>query len=120
MLGPVRFTHIEMCTRKVCQTFLRKEEIEGCISTLASLDDILATLRSELAAAQADPASASGVSDSTGTNASSSKSKTDYAALRGSLDVNKAKRLVTARENSIKSVKVSLRKAQEKSSTNIG
>ena len=49
MLGPVRFTHIQDCAREVCQVFRVEDEMEDCISTLKSLDDILADLREELA-----------------------------------------------------------------------
>lgn len=110
MLGPARFTHIETCTRQVCQTFLRKEEVEESISTLGSLDDILATLRSELAEAQAGTQS----DNLAPPKAVPTRPKVDYNALRKNLDVTKAKRLITARENSIKSVKMSLKKIQEK------
>lgn len=101
MLGPVRFTHIEDCTREVCQAFRTKDELEDCIATLGTLDDMLALLRSELA-------ELNGTKQNTNSEA---KKKQDYKAL---LDLSKAKRLVTARENSIKSVQASLLKAKEK------
>src|SRR5271154_5308489 len=47
LLGPARFTHIETCAREVCRDFKRKVEVEEHISTLRSLDDILADLRAE-------------------------------------------------------------------------
>ena len=49
LLGPVRFTHIENCTREVCQKFKAVEEVRECIDTLRSLDAQLADLRAQLA-----------------------------------------------------------------------
>lgn len=49
LLGPVRFTHIEDCTREVCRKFKVTEEVRECIETLHSLDRELSELRSELA-----------------------------------------------------------------------
>ena len=105
MLGPVRFEHVETCAREVCRTFRLKDDMATCIATLTSLDDILASLRSELSAL---------TPSDEGTPDPSKKPAPSYAALEQSLDVTKAKRLITARENSIKSVKLALAKAQAK------
>ena len=82
-----------------------------CVATLTSLDDILASLRGELPSVSASQSSEAASSQS----APAKKSKTNpYAALEESLDIAKAKRLIAARENSIKSVKQALKKAREK------
>ncbi|CCM03926.1 uncharacterized protein FIBRA_06078 [Fibroporia radiculosa] len=108
MLGPVRFTHFETCAREVCRTFRLKDDITAALSTLTSLDDILASLRADLAALD-DSSNAIG-----GIGQSQPKKSQDYTALEESLDVAKARRLIKARENAIKSVKAALRKGQEK------
>lgn len=115
MLGPVRFTHIETCTREVCRAFLLQEEVQTCISTLRSLDDILASLRSELAehtpkASSSEP----GVNAASEASPAASRKPPDYAGLQTSLDLAKVKRLVTARENAIKSVKTLLQRAKDR------
>ena len=125
MLGPVRFSHFETCAREVCRTFRLKDDIESDIATLTSLDDILASLREELAQtlvvrtssldpnddASLDAAAAAGGG---GASRASPKKTPNYKDLRDSLDVNKAKRLITARENSIKSVKSALKREKDK------
>ena len=55
MLGPVRFDHIETCAREVCHTFRLKDDMATSIATLTSLDDILASLRAELASLTGKP-----------------------------------------------------------------
>ncbi|KAF8070751.1 ribosomal protein S5 domain 2-type protein [Lyophyllum atratum] len=100
MLGPARFSHIETCTTEVCQQFRRAEELRECVSTLKILDAVLAGLRAEYSGT-------SGTDQST-TAGSSSVSK-DYSTI----DVEKGKRLVKARENAIKSVKSLLAKRLE-------
>ena len=111
MLGPVRFEHVETCAREVCRTFRLKDDMATCVATLTSLDDILASLRAELASLSASQSSGPASSQS----ALVKTSKTSpYAALEESLDIAKAKRLIAARENSIKSVKQALKKAREK------
>ncbi|KAI0717470.1 ribosomal protein S5 domain 2-type protein, partial [Fomitopsis betulina] len=106
MLGPVRFAHFETCTREVCRTFQLKDEMSDLIATLTSLDDILMSLRADLARLMADPSK----TDSAPAKASVTRKPTDYEALKESLDISKVKRLVNARENAIKSVKTSLKK----------
>lgn len=123
MLGPVRFSHFETCAREVCRTFRLKDDMESYVATLTSLDDILASLRAELAEllAKKEPpesSSADGAPDSTpsqsptttSTVAGTSRKAPNYKELQTSLDVNKAKRLITARESSIKSVKNALKR----------
>lgn len=107
MLGPVRFNHIEQCTREACRAFTLKDELEDHIATLRSLDDILTTLRAELAATQqtSEPASDE--------RAKPAPKKPDYKALLEASDVEKLKRLVFAREKAIKSVKLSLQKERD-------
>lgn len=103
-LGPARFAHIETCAQEVCQTFVQKEQLEESVALLKSLDDILIDLRREL-------------SDLTGSTTSSQsqasgKKAVDYQA-KDDFDLAKARRLVIARENSIKAVKVALTKKRE-------
>lgn len=149
LLGPVRFDHIDICAREVCRTFRTKEEIEDHITTLASLDDILGTLRAELEELKqgtkdkSDAASCSvdavpehrhedtrgkdkhPLGDSPTSSQTTAPSSTpgssrapNYTSLRQSQDLPKLKRLITARENSIRSVKAALKKLQQQHSTN--
>ncbi|KAG7449665.1 ribosomal protein S5 domain 2-like protein [Guyanagaster necrorhizus] len=90
LLGPVRFAHIETCAVEACRAFKQKEELDECVSTLSSLDDTLAQLRSEL--------------DSHSPGAAASKVKAPVYPVWTMSDLAKAKRLVKARENAIKSV----------------
>ncbi|KAI0302358.1 hypothetical protein B0F90DRAFT_1836906 [Multifurca ochricompacta] len=101
MLGPVRFTHIQDCAREVCQVFRVEDEMQDCISTLKSLDDILADLRDELAKIKV-ASSHSNQEYNSGTKLRPTK---DYSALKNSLDVVKARRQISAREKSIENVK---------------
>lgn len=111
MLGPARFSHIETCAEEVCKKFKQSEELQDCITTLQTLDDLLAENRQQLAALTAD-SSANGKAPSSTGNVSGTPSvarepkKMDYT----NLDVVKAKRLIQARENSIKSVKAAIAK----------
>lgn len=101
LLGPARFTHIETCTAEVCGTFKREEELEDAISTLARLDDLLETLREELAELTAsDPPD---------------MKKIDYSGWTTG-DLAKARRVITAREKSITSVKGLIDKHREQRS----
>ena len=106
MLGPARFAHIETCAREVCHAFKIKDEIEDCVVTLTSLDDILVSLRAELAELRGETA----VSDKP---VVPTKKKQDYKDLVDGQDIARAKRLVTARENAIKSVKSSIAKEKQ-------
>ncbi|KAI0251132.1 hypothetical protein BJV78DRAFT_1126719, partial [Lactifluus subvellereus] len=111
MLGPVRFTHIQDCAREVCQVFRVEDEIQDCISTLKSLDDILADLRHELARikeAKSHPNPGSG-------SEARPRPTKDYSTLQKSLDVIKARRQISAREKSIESVKKLISEQREKS-----
>lgn len=115
----------------MCRAFAVKDEVDDCIATLTALDETLARLRSKLEslrAAQASsslsetpqetvppflapsdrPVSAASALDVAGSEPLAKKRKLEpaqgYADLRRSTDVKKAKRLITARENSIKAV----------------
>ena len=100
LLGPARFTHIETCASEVCREFKRSEELRECITTLETLDDLLITLRAQL----------SSLTTQTLTTSSSiperNTKKPDYKGI----DAAKAKRLIQARENSLKSVKALIAK----------
>jgi hypothetical protein len=116
MLGPSRFTHIETCAREVCRAFKVRDEIEECVSLLSSLDAIVASLRSELNQLAVPVAE---VGDLAPLIKARESKVPDYTDLLTTLDVKKARRLVTARENSIKSVKsrlAKLKRDQEESS----
>ena len=113
MLGPVRFAHFETCTREVCRTFRLKDEMSDLIATLTSLDDILASLRADLAKLTASPSDGS---EPATVSAPTARKPMNYEALKESLDITKAKRLVTARENAIKSVKTALKKKADEPS----
>ena len=138
MLGPARFSHIETCATEVCKIFKQIEELQDCITTLRMLDKTLADLRKELAemgskgeeelpASSREPVSAIITSPDSTTPASdlplldvhrsipekgegadsNIKPKTpDYS----NLDVAKAKRLIKARESSVKSVRTLIEK----------
>ncbi|KAI0359567.1 ribosomal protein S5 domain 2-like protein [Trametes cingulata] len=113
MLGPVRFDHIEMCAREACRAFRLKDDVADAIATLNSLDDILASLRAELASLSAPPSSSEGQEkEQNVTVITKERVRPSYAALEESLDIAKAKRLISARENSIRSVKQALQKAR--------
>lgn len=137
LLGPVRFTHIESCTREVCRSFKAMEEVEAIISELTELDATLARLRTELAAitaaaAVAASATATTSSSTTGTDtttmaAAQDTKDTDSEIPKPNLtrsveyrktllsppDVLKARRLLTARQNAIKSVNGVLARVKE-------
>lgn len=109
-LGPARFTHIETCASEVCKEFKRSEEIQDCITTLRTLDDLLTVHRDKLASfASKEPTSESSkpTVDYPSPNSTPHKAKKpDYDGL----DLTKAKRLIQARENALKSVKSLIQK----------
>jgi len=137
LLGPARFSHIETCATEVCKIYKQIEELQDCITTLRMLDETLADLRKELAevgskgegelpaGSSREPGSAIiGPDPTTSTSDllpdahrstpekeggadSDVKPKTpDYS----NLDVAKAKRLIKARESSVKSVRTLIEK----------
>ena len=101
MLGPIRFTHIELCAQEVCHTFKLTEEVEIYIEELKVLDIELAQLRSNLAAIT------SLHSNSPDKNSQDSLARLpDYdSMLLSPPDLLRAQRLITARRNAIASVK---------------
>ena len=103
MLGPTRFSHIETCTREACRSFRLRDEVEELVITLRSLDDILATLRAELDILRRSQTT---LEDTKPVD----RKAPDYDALTNSLDIEKVKRLVAAREKAIKSVKLNTQK----------
>ncbi|EIM80595.1 ribosomal protein S5 domain 2-like protein [Stereum hirsutum FP-91666 SS1] len=114
MLGPVRFTHIEDCTRQVCNQVIVKDEIDDSIATLTNLDSTLAALRIELDALRQRPPSPPPSALPAAPDDLSTSNAHDYSTLLKDLDVKKARRLITARENAIKSVKTLVMKEKEK------
>ncbi|KZT05388.1 ribosomal protein S5 domain 2-like protein [Laetiporus sulphureus 93-53] len=115
MLGPVRFAHFETCARDVCRVFRLKDDMATSIARLSSLDDTLTSLRAELASLTKDKQSMHEQSESTLAPQDEPKLKKapDYITLKESLDINKAKRLIAARENAIRVVKNALRKKRD-------
>ncbi|KXN85287.1 Protein IMPACT [Leucoagaricus sp. SymC.cos] len=115
LLGPSRFDHIETCTAEVCRAFKRSEELRESITTLDTLDTLLEGLREELKTFQQavrksnSPTTLDGDSES---QVRTEKKKPDYS----SIDLAKARRLIKARENSIKWVKDSLNDLRSSSS----
>ncbi|KDR75665.1 hypothetical protein GALMADRAFT_140288 [Galerina marginata CBS 339.88] len=107
LLGPARFSHIETCAMEVCKEFKRSEELQDCLATLRTLDDLLSFHRERLAALTSTENGDTGDSLQDMTNSTSKESKKlEYKHL----DVTKAKRLIQARENAIKSVKALIAK----------
>ncbi|KAF8548996.1 hypothetical protein OG21DRAFT_1488909 [Imleria badia] len=104
LLGPVRFTHIETCAGEVCRRFRKIEEMDECVQTLRTLDDLLAALRAELAAARTQDSSSSTAENSRTTKVP------DYRTMQDSLDLTKAKRLIHARECAINATKTLIEK----------
>ena len=82
------------------------------MSTLTTLDDILSDLRGDLAKLTAS--SAMETSDDVKTSASKTVKKADYSGFHSEPDLAKAKRLISARENAIKSVKLLIAKKEQK------
>jgi len=116
LLGPARFSHIETCATEVCKAYKKSEELEDYITTLRTLDDLLIAHREHLASltvVENDETNASVAPNVSHSHEPSStptqKKEVKKADYRG-LDVTKAKRLIQARENSIKSVKAVIAK----------
>ncbi|KAI6116016.1 ribosomal protein S5 domain 2-type protein [Pisolithus sp. B1] len=103
LLGPTRFRHVETCAGEVCRKFNKVVGTEESIQTLSTLDDLLATLREELNALRSGPSTSETCTDTGGTP--SMKKAHDYSAVRDTLDLSKAKRLIHARESAIQVVK---------------
>ncbi|KAF5380550.1 hypothetical protein D9615_004701 [Tricholomella constricta] len=100
MLGPARFSHIETCAAEVCLEFKRTEQLRECISTLTTLDAVLAGLRAEYSDTSSHEPS---------TTPGTSSAPKDYS----NLDLDKGKRLIKARESAIQSVKLLLVKRRK-------
>ena len=100
LLGPARFTHIETCASEVCREFKRSEELRECLTTLQTLDDLLTTFRAQLAT----------LTTQSLTSPTSITERNLKKPNYKDLDVTKAKRLIQARESSLKSVKVLIAK----------
>ncbi|KAF8891776.1 ribosomal protein S5 domain 2-type protein [Infundibulicybe gibba] len=101
MLGPTRFTHIETCTTEVCHEFKRTEELQDCKATLTTLDDLLTELRSELAQfTETDPKAAvnSTPDPRVDHNQQDVTARVPRQPNYSGMDVEKAKRLIRARE----------------------
>jgi hypothetical protein len=118
MIGPARFVHIETCAREVCRDFKITDEMEDTLDALRTLDADLAQQRATLATLADAPkpdAPAPAVADEPDTALLGKRKRPateppDYADLLASKDVKKARRLVTARENAVRSVKALIQK----------
>jgi len=116
LLGPARFQHIETCATEVCKAFKRTEELQDCVTTLRMLDDVLGERRKKLQAFKdktASNADSPSILSTTPTDELGAPSQTtpkvvDYSKL----DISKAKRLINARESSIKYVTALVEKEQ--------
>ncbi|KAF8314516.1 ribosomal protein S5 domain 2-like protein [Clavulina sp. PMI_390] len=108
MLGPVRFQHIEACTREVCRLFRTLEQVEELILTLEGLDEEIIALRSELASLT----NTASPSSSTPLSGAGAPKKQDYVAslLQPQPDLAKAQRLIRARTGTINTLKNSIQK----------
>lgn len=119
---------------EVCKAFKQTEELEDCLATLRMLDDMLFDLRKRLAAEREDDDDCAGLlregrvansclaasttsappESQTSTSTANGESTDVIAAAKlpdyNNLDIAKAKRLIRARENSIKSVKALMEK----------
>ncbi|EIW80384.1 ribosomal protein S5 domain 2-like protein [Coniophora puteana RWD-64-598 SS2] len=123
MLGPVRFSHIEICAGEVCKRLRKTEEMEECLSTLRTLDDLLADLREEFAKMTEPTPKPIDTSDAAQESlapkqpkAALRTKKPDYSSLESTMDLARARRLVTAREGAIKSVKTMIEKKRKEGS----
>jgi len=134
LLGPARFQHIETCAAEVCKTFKQTEELQDCITTLHMLDDMLGEHRKKLWALKDRTVSnpdhdvaGSPSTPSTKAFADEELAKDDSEFCKpipsptipkvadySRLDISKAKRLITARESSIKSVTALITKEEER------
>lgn len=112
MLGPARFTHIETCATEVCKAFKQSEELQDHIETLRNLDSLLASHREQLASLKKGEGGAQSADDSEPIISSHLKKNTKKSGYEG-LDIPKAKRLMQAREASIKSVRGMIAKLKE-------
>lgn len=113
LLGPVRFTHIENCTREVCRAFKEMEEVEEIIGALHTFDEELAQLRAELATLTSTNEPSSGEINSS--QGSDPRSIEYEKMLLSPPDAAKARRLLTARRNAINGVKGILARSKTKS-----
>lgn len=109
MLGPVRFQHIETCTREVCRLFKALEDVEVYIPQLEALDQEIVALRAELGHLT-NPADATPTLPAAG-----SGKKQDYAVslLEPRPDLAKAQRLVRARQGTINSLRSSIQRSSQ-------
>lgn len=97
MLGPARFTHIENCTRQVCQQFKIYEAVEEVIPQLLELDETIATLRAQLTSLKNPEPSQP--------EAKTASKPVDYSTtLLQPPDPAKAQRLLKARQGSVNSL----------------
>lgn len=120
LLGPARFSHIETCATEVCKAYKKSEELQDCITTLRTLDDLLVVHREQLASlttttmtenddSNTSVSPATSDEPSTPSPPSTQKREAKKAEYKN-LDVTKAKRLIQARENSVKAVKAMIAK----------
>ena len=105
LLGPARFTHIKACAEEVAKLYAEDEERRDLVKTLGLLDEELGCLREELR-------------KTTEGEATLGKRKRQDDDNLSTIDLTKARRLVQARERSIKSVRALLNANKQSQSQN--
>lgn len=109
LLGPARFEHIEKCAREVCASVRRIEQVEELISQIETLDKVLTDARQDLKRI-------SQLDTSIGTSSKSiQRTKELYVLIKTELDVDRAKKLVKARESAVNAVKLMISKKRSQS-----
>ncbi|KAG8764226.1 hypothetical protein FRC11_011242 [Ceratobasidium sp. 423] len=119
LLGSARFNHIADCTRAVCTAMYEREKAAERASRVADLvaqlrewDTEVAELRLEIAALEPDKAKVETGADDKGKTPTISISlkPPDYTNVLNPPDVEKAERLLQARQKTVQSLKAALEK----------
>ena len=116
MLGAALFKHIELCTREVCRSFRNYEEVLSSIPQLERMDAEISSLRAELASLTPPSLQADNTNDeavATPVPTPSAAKTQDYSSLLDPPDLPKTKRLLTARQNALRTVRGLLTKARQ-------
>lgn len=120
MLGPARFTHIADCARAVCGAMNEREKaaeratkVADLVAQLREWDTEVTDLRSEIAALEPKKAETE-VQASEGKQPTVSLKPPDYTNILNPPDVEKAERLLQARQKTVQSLKSALEKKRQK------
>ncbi|EUC66051.1 thiamin biosynthesis protein [Rhizoctonia solani AG-3 Rhs1AP] len=123
LLGPARFAHIADCTRAVCTAMYERERAAERASRVADLvaqlrewDTEVAELRLEIAALEPTKSKVETGADEKGKLPAISVSlkPPDYTSVLSPPDVEKAERLLQARQKTVQSLKAALEKKRAK------